>query len=96
VIAHDEIPGNLCFFKTMTEDIENCMRALKVSLDQPGEENQEHDQVVISLLTKLDFLFYDLADREWPSLEPQALIRAYIKLGYFQNSITKRLNPHQS
>lgn len=96
VIAYGKAPEDLCFFKTMAEDIENCMGALKVSLDHPGEENQEHDQVIISLLTKLDFLFYDLADREWPSLEPQALIRAYIKLGYFQNFITKRLNPHQS
>ena len=94
IIIAPETVHKLCI--EMLNAIDACMEAINTIITNPTSVQNLNTEDILSKLEDLDFLFYDLADREWPSLSPAALVQAYVKLGYFRSYISKRLNPHQS
>jgi hypothetical protein len=59
---------------------------LRPAPDQPAPSGQE----TLARLARLDFLFHELPDRDWPSLNPGALVRARVILAYYQDFILRR------
>lgn len=54
------------------------------------------DAALLAGLARLDFLFFDFADRDWPNLAPQALVRATITLDYYAHFLKRLLSPRRT
>jgi hypothetical protein len=59
---------------------------LRAAPDQPAPGGQD----TLARLARLDFLFHELPDRDWPTLNPGALVRARVILEYYRDFILRR------
>ncbi len=71
----------------LTQQIKNCLKLLDDYLHHVSIVGDDH---LLSALTELNFLFHELPDRDWPNLNPSALIRARVILDYYYNFILQK------